>query len=435
MDRIPAEVIDRQSEHAAIARARGRLVPYLMLLYVVSFLDRANVSFAKQALQSSAGINEHMYALGAGLFFISYSTCGVPSNLVLHKIGAKIWIPLLMVAWGLASMATMFVSGPTSFYLLRLLLGILEAGFFPGTILYLTYWFPSRVRGEIVGLFYLGVPTALIVGGPLSGWLLDMHAAGGLQSWQWMFVVEGSFAVVLGLSSFFFLENRPANASWFRPQEKAALGDALQREEMDRRSAGPSRIPEMLRDPLVLRFLLIYALIQIGIYGTVFYLPAEISSLLHRSTGLVVGLVSAIPWICAFFASYLVPKAADARGRHRVFAVATLLIAACAGFAFPSLGPAAAVAALSLSAAGFVTVQPLFWTFPTGYLADRAAAGGIALIGAGNLGGFFAPNLKVWADDTFHSSHAGLYLLASLTLLNAALIATLKSRPTPTPSQ
>lgn len=433
MEPLPAELTDQQEERAAVARARRRLVPYLMLLYVVSFLDRANVSFAKQALATSRGIDEHIYALGAGLFFLSYSTCGFPSNLILHKIGAKTWIPLLMVAWGLASMATMFVDGATSFYLLRLLLGVLEAGFFPGTILYLTYWFPARVRGEIVGLFYLGVPLALMLGGPLSGWLLDMHFAGGLQSWQWMFVIEGSFAVLLGFASFFFLEDRPANASWFRDHEKRALCDALQKEETVRRSAGPSRLLEMLRDLRVMRFLLIYALIQIGIYGTVFYLPAEISALLHRSVGFEVGLVSAIPWMCAFVASYLVPKAADAGGSHRGFAVATLLITGCAGFAFPSLGPAAGVAALSLSAAGFVAVQPLFWTFPTGYLADRAAAGGIALIGAGNLGGFIAPNLKVWADDTFHSPHAGLYLLAGLTLVNACLITTL--RPTHRPAR
>ena len=162
-----------------------------MAMYVVSFLDRANIGFAKQALAASVGISESTYALGAGLFFISYSLCGFPSNLILHKIGAKFWISFLMVGWGLASMATMFVRGATSFYLLRLLLGVMEAGFFPGAILYLTYWFPNRVRGRILGLFYLGVPLALIVGGPLSGLLLEMHPLGSLLNWQWMFLVEG----------------------------------------------------------------------------------------------------------------------------------------------------------------------------------------------------------------------------------------------------
>lgn len=184
-----------------------------MLIYVVSFLDRSNIGFAKQALERSVGISESIYALGAGLFFISYSLCGFPSNLILHKVGAKKWLALLMVGWGVVSMANMFVSGATSFYLLRLLLGVLEAGFFPGAILYLTYWFPNNIRGRVLGLFYLGVPVALILGGPLSGLLLEIRPTFGLQSWQWMFLVEGFMAVVLGLFAFWYLDNRPANAS------------------------------------------------------------------------------------------------------------------------------------------------------------------------------------------------------------------------------
>jgi MFS family permease len=160
-----------------------------MLMYVVSFLDRSNIGFAKQALERSEGISESIYALGAGLFFVSYSLCGFPSNLILHKVGAKKWLAVLMVGWGMVSMATMFVNGPASFYLLRLLLGVLEAGFFPGAILYVTYWFPNRVRGRVLGLFYLGVPLALIVGGPLSGLLLEIRPLFGLQNWQWMFLV------------------------------------------------------------------------------------------------------------------------------------------------------------------------------------------------------------------------------------------------------
>src|ERR1700758_681673 len=182
----------------AISRAVRRLTPFLMLMYVVSFLDRSNIGFARQALERSVGISESIYALGAGLFFISYSLCGFPSNLILHKVGAKRWMALLMVCWGTVSMATMFVNGPTSFYLLRTLLGVMEAGFFPGVILYLTYWFPGRARGQILGLFYLGVPLALIIGGPLSGTLLALSTKSGLQGWQWMFLVEGFIAVSFG---------------------------------------------------------------------------------------------------------------------------------------------------------------------------------------------------------------------------------------------
>src|SRR5579872_7148201 len=214
MQAIPAQpALADPALRAAIHRARSHVVPYMLLLYVISFLDRANVSFAKQAMQALVGITETTYALAAGLFFVSYSLCGFPSNLILHKVGAKTWLSSLMVGWGLISMATMFVTGSTSFYVLRILLGILEAGFFPGSILYLTYWFPERVRGHILGVFYLGVPVSLMLGGPLSGYLLE-HSFGGLQGWQNMFLVEGFFAVALGVCSYWYLDNRPADARW-----------------------------------------------------------------------------------------------------------------------------------------------------------------------------------------------------------------------------
>ena len=420
-----------QAQDQAVLRALKRLAPFLMLMYVVSFLDRANISFAKQALQASVGITERTYALGAGLFFLSYSFCGFPSNLILHRIGAKLWMAFLLVSWGLVSMATMFVFGSKSFYLLRLVLGVTEAGFFPGAILYLTYWFPNRVRGQILGLFYLAVPLALILGGPLSGFLLDMHPWGGLQNWQWMFLVEGFMAVALGVSAFWFLDSRPADAAWLPAEEKQALVDMLAREENARRSAGPAHLLPMLRDLRVMHFLLIYALIQMSTYGAIFYLPAEISALLHRPAGFQVGLVSAMPWMCALVAVYCLPRAADKWDAHRGLAALTLLIAGCASFAFPTAGPLMGLVALSIAVSGFIAVQPLFWTFPTNYLADRAAAGGIALIGMGNLGGFLAPNVKVWTDEYFRSSRAGLYLLAGLTVLNAGLIALAKNRRPP----
>jgi MFS family permease len=412
----------------AISRAVRRLTPFLMLIYVVSFLDRSNIGFAKQALERSVGISESVYALGAGLFFISYSLCGFPSNLILHKVGAKKWLALLMVGWGVVSMANMFVSGATSFYLLRLLLGVLEAGFFPGAILYLTYWFPNSIRGRVLGLFYLGIPLALILGGPLSGLLLEIRPLFGLQSWQWMFLVEGFMAVVLGLVAFWYLDNRPANASWLPAEEKQALANALSLEEEKRRSTGPAKLLPMFRNLRVMHFLLIYALIQISTYGAVFYLPAEISALMHRPVGIEVGLVSAIPWICTLIAVCFLPRVADKLHKHRQLASLTLMISGCASLTFPTAGPRMGLAMLSLAAAGFIAVQPLFWMFPTRYLADRAAAGGIAVIGMGNLGGFLAPNLKVWADEHFGSQHAGLYLLAGLTILNAGLIALVKDR-------
>ena len=414
---------------SAIRRAAWRLVPFLLLMYAANFLDRANIGFAKQALQSSVGITEAVYALAAGLFFISYALCGIPSNLILHKAGAKVWISSLMVAWGLASMATMFVTGPRSLYAVRLLLGVTEAGFFPGMILFLTLWFPNRVRGQILGLFYLGAPLALALGGPLSGMLLEMDPIPGLRNWQWMFLAEGFLAVAVGVAAWWFLDDRPSRASWLPEEERQALAQALADEEMERRSGSPTALLTLLRDPRVLHFALIYFLIQMSVYGVIFYLPSQVSALLHKPAGVEVGMVSAIPWVCALIAVLLLPRLADRLNQRRRVAAVAMLVSGVASFAFPSAGPVLGLMALSIAAAGFLGVQPIFWTFPTAYLADRAAAAGIAMITMGNLGGFFAPNVKVWADVHFASPRAGLYLLAALTVLNAGLIALIASRP------
>jgi MFS family permease len=420
--------ISPEDRELAIRRVRRRLIPFLLLMYIISFLDRANIGFAKQALQTYVGISPDAFATAAGLFFISYSFSGFPSNLVLHKIGAKVWMAIIMVTWGLVSMATMLVTGSASLYTLRLLLGVAEAGFFPGVILYLTYWFPDRVRGQMMGLFYLGVPLSLVLGSPLSGFLLGMHPVGSLQNWQWMFLIEGFMAVVAGAATYWYLDNKPADAAWLPAQEKRALVETLAREENERRSSGPSSVLRMLRNPRVLYYLLIYFVIQISVYGAVFYLPTEVSTLLGKPAGLEVGLVSAIPWICASAAVFWLPRMADNLNKHRSVAALIMFIAGCASFVFPAAGPRVGIIALSIAVSGIIAAQPIFWTFPTGYLADRAAAGGIAVVTLGNLGGFIGPKIKVWAEEHFHSPSAGLYLLAAVTVLNAGLIAMAKVR-------
>jgi len=397
-------------------------------MYIVSFLDRANIGFAKDALQSQVGISPHAYALAAGLFFVSYSFSGFPSNLVLHKVGARVWMAILMVAWGIASMATMLVTGSKSLYFVRLCLGVTEAGFFPGIIFYLTYWFPNRNRGQIMGLFYLGVPLALVLGSPLSGYLLGMHPLAGMQNWQWMFLVEGFLAVLVGVAVYWYLDNKPGSAKWLPEEERQSLTATLEQEASERRGEGPVDLRKTVTNPKVLHFFLIYLLIQISVYGVVFYLPSEVSSLMHRPAGLEVGLVAAIPWVCAAAAVFWLPRLADAHKNHRNMAALILLVAGCASFAFPSAGPLAGMIFLSIAASGVIAVQPIFWTFPTGYLADRAAAGGIAVVTMGNLGGFFGPYMKDWADTEFHSQRAGLYLLAALTVMNAALVLQVKSK-------
>ena len=413
-------------EDEAIARVRWRLLPFLLLMYIIAFLDRANIGFARQAFQASRGISDVAYGLGAGFFFLSYALLEIPSNLIMHRIGARVWMCRIMVTWGLVSMGTMMVSGKTSFYVLRLLLGAAEAGFFPGVILYLTYWFPNRVRGRILGLFYFGAPLAFIFGGPLSGLLLSLHGEGGVKSWhglegwQWMFLVEGALAVVVGIWAYWYLENKPADASWLPARQKEALLDRLAVEEHERRLQGPTSFLATLRDVQVLQFALTYCLIQMSVYGVVFFLPAEVATILGKPIGIEVGAVSAIPWICALAAAFWLPRVADRHHNHRLLGTLVLIFAAVASVTFPASRPVVGFISLCVAASAFIGVQPLFWTFPTGYLAGNAAAAGIALVNAlGSLGGFLAPSAKVWADERFRSHTAGLYLLASLTFLNA----------------
>jgi MFS family permease len=413
----------------SIARARRRLVPFLLLMYVVSFLDRANIGFAKQAFQASTGISEAAYALGAGLFFLTYALLEVPSNLIMHRVGARVWMSRIMVTWGVVSAATMFATGPTSFYLLRLLLGAAEAGFFPGIILYLTYWFPNRIRGQVLGLFYFGASLAFIFGGPFSGLLLELHQTAGLQGWQWMFMIEGLLSVVVGIWAYWYLDNKPDDARWLPAPEKQALLTELLLEEHERGAHGPSAFLSVLTNLRVLHFVLTYFLIQISVYGVVFYLPTQVAAILGKSVGLEVGLVSAIPWICAVAAAFWLPRMADRHDNHCLLATLTLAVSGLASAVSATDRPAIALLALCVTASGLVAVQPLFWTFPTGYLAGSAAAGGIAMVNAfGTLGGFVAPNLKAWADRHFESPRAGLYFLGGITLLGAILIAFVDDR-------
>jgi MFS family permease len=405
-------------------RARRRLIPFLLLMYVISFLDRANIGFAKPTMQASVGISENAFALGAGLFFISYALFELPSNLILHRVGAKVWMARIMVSWGVVSMATMFVTGRSSFYLLRLMLGAAEAGFFPGVILYLTYWFPRKVRGEILGLFYFGAPLAFIFGGPISGLLLQMHPHFGLQNWQWMFLVEGFAAVVVGLWAYSYLDDRPSDAHWIPFEEQQALTNALTLEQNEQRAHSPAQIRSLFGDLRVLEFALIYALIQVSVYDVVFYLPSEVSAILHKPTGIEVGLVSAIPWVCALASVLWLPRVADVCRRHRQLASLTLLISGCASLSLAMIRPHMGLVAISIAISGLMAAQPLFWTLPTSYLTGRTAAGGLALINAlGSMGGFIAPNVKVWADECFGSQRAGTFLLGGITILNAGLIA------------
>jgi MFS family permease len=332
----------------------------------------------------------------------------------------------IMVTWGLVSAAMMFAYTPATFYALRLLLGIAEAGFFPGVILYLTYWFPSYARAKVLGLFYFGAPLAFILGGPVSGLLLEMDGVLRLEGWQWMFMVEGLLAATVGIWAYFYIDDKPADAAWLDAEEKRVLNAAVAAEDQGKRVHGPHGVLAGLSNPGVLYLSAIYFLIQVAVYGVVFYLPTQVAQLVGRKVGFEVGLVTAIPWVCALIAAYLIPRYSDRTGERRWTAAFTLAVAGAgiAGSAVASDSPLVALVALCVAASGFIAVQPLFWTFPTGYLSGAAAAGGIALVNSfGAAGGFTGPIVRTWAEQSFGWPLAGLYVLALAAFIGAILIA------------
>lgn len=408
-----------------VVRVLRRLIPFLLLMYLLSFLDRSNIGFAKDNFQADTGLSDAAYALGAGVFFIGYALFEVPSNLIMHRVGARLWMCRIMVTWGVISAAMMFAHTETAFYVLRFLLGVAEAGFFPGVILYLTYWVPARYRGRATGLFYFGAPLAFILGGPLSGGLLDLDGVAGLHGWQWMFVVEGLLASVVGVWALWYLEDRPATSRRLPEADRAVLVAAMAAEDEAKAPHSPRGVLRTLRNPRVLYLSLIYFAIQMSVYGVTFYLPTQVAGLVGQEVGFTVGLITAIPWVCAIIASFTIGRLADRTGARRAVAAVTLAVAGVGIAASAALAqPVLALVALCFAAAGFIAVQPVFWTLPMGFLTGTAAAGGLALINAlGAMGGFVAPNVKTWADSAFGSGSAGLYVLAATTVAGALLIA------------
>lgn len=410
---------------SAVSKARLRLTPFLALMFALSMLDRSNVGFVKQALMVDSNIGNAAYALGAGIFFIGYAVFEIPSNLILHRVGARVWLSRIMITWGLASAAMMFAHDETSFYVLRFILGVAEAGFSPGVILYSTYWFPASQRGKALGVYYFGLPVALVLGSPLSGLLLDvMGGQLGLRNWQWMFIIEGLAASVVGVIAFFYLVSKPRDAKWLSADEKAALEAAMAAEDNHKIAHGPATALSALGNWQVLRFVAIYFAIQVSVYGVIFYLPTRISELTGTAVGAKVGLLTAIPWFCALVALRFITGIADAKGKQREFAMAMLAMAAT-GIALSTLGHelVPVLLAFCLATVGFVVVQPLFWTLPTAYLSGTAAASGIALIGAlGNLGGFIAPTVKTAVESAFHSQQAGMLALAIAGMIGVLLL-------------
>jgi len=371
-----------------------RLIPFLLLMYIIAFLDRSNLSFAKDEFAVNNGIRASAYALGAGLFFARYAIFEIPSNIMLHKVGARWWLARIMVSWGIVSACFMFVNGPTSFYILRVLLSITEAGFFPGVILFLTYWAPGRHLNRARGIFYMGIALAGIIGNPLSGSLLELNGVGGLRGTQWMFLVEGVLAIIVGVWAYFFLTDRPEHADWMDPAQRQALSETIAAEDTAKDTGhGPRSVWASLGNVRVWYFALVYFCIQIAVYGFVFFLPTQVVAITGQKLGFQAALVTAIPWIFGLVSVAFFPGLADRTRQHRLIGSSLLLVTAFGIWLSGAMSgtPVIAIAGLSLAAVGFVAMQPIFWALPTEYMTGYAAAAGIGLINSlGNLGGFLA---------------------------------------------
>jgi D-galactonate transporter len=404
------------------ARVSWRLMPFLFLCYVVAYLDRVNVGFAKLQMLADLRFSDTVYGIGAGIFFIGYFLFEVPSNLLMARVGARIWIARIMVTWGLISAALMFTTGVASFYVLRFLLGAAEAGFFPGIILYLTYWYPAHRRARMVALFMSGVAVAGVVGGPLSGWIMRACAGlYGLQGWQWLFLLEGVPSVLVGIWTLFYLDDGIRSAKWLGEDDKRVLERAIVED-----NSGKAQLPlaQLFGSGKVWLLALIYFLFVMGLYGVSFWLPQMI-----KSSGVQdvfnVGLLTAIPYFVAAVTMVLAARHSDRTGERRWHAACAALAGAAGliGATVYSDNTVVAMVALSVATAGILSTFPLFWSLPTAMLGGAAAAAGIALINSvGNLAGFVSPYLVGAVKDTTGSTGAGMVVLAASLLAGGVLV-------------
>jgi MFS family permease len=391
-----------------------RLLPFLMACYVASYMDRVNIGFAKLQMQQDLGFSETVFGLGSGIFFLGYFLFEVPSNILMHRIGARTWIARIMVTWALLSAAFIWVRSVPAFYALRFVLGLAEAGFYPGVILYLTYWFPSGRRARAIAVMMSAIPVSSILGNPLSGWVMDaMNGLSGQAGWKWMFIVEAAPAVLIGIAALFYLDNSIAAAKWLNVEEKRVLQAAIA-EDTRSQTSGVHGVAQAFSDPRVWFMCAVYFCFILGQYGLNFWMPTLI-----RSAGVkgatAIGVVSAIPYIATLVMMNLFAHSADKRRERRWHLAIPALIGA-AGFAIAPTAPnvGIAIAALSLAAAGAITCAPLFWSLPTAFLAGAGAAAGIAVVNSvGNLAGFVAPYMIGWARDATGSAAVGMYAIAA----------------------
>jgi MFS family permease len=407
-----------------------RLMPFLFLGYVVAYIDRMNVSFAKLQMAGDLGFSDTVYGFGAGIFFLGYFFFEVPSNIILHKIGARIWLTRIMLMWGLISSAMMFVDSPLSFYGLRLLLGMGEAGFFPGIILYLTYWFPNCYRAKCTAVFIFGIAFSGIISGPISGWLMEtLQNVQNLRGWQWLFLLEGLLAVILGCCAPFILLDKPEKAPWLTAHEKQLVREHLAAEQQFAVTQHTS-LKQTLANANIWLLSAIYFLLVAGLYSISFWLPQIVHDFGQDSL-IITGLLSSIPYLCASIGMVLIAHYSDKHDeRYRIMLVC-MLVGAVGLFASAWFHSPISLSLLSLSVActGIMACFTLFWTIPTKILSNTnmTAAAGIAMINSvGGLGGYIGPFLLGWIKDATHNLSAGLYGLAVGLLVAMGLLRLLR---------
>lgn len=409
-------------ETRTIARVTVRLVPFLIVCYFVAYLDRVNVGFAALTMNKDLGISATAYGFGAGIFFLSYFLAEVPSNLLLERFGARKWIARIMLSWGLLSGATAFVTGEYTFYLVRFLLGLAEAGFFPGIIFYLTLWFPAAYRARIIGYFMAAIPLSSVLGSPVSGMLLGLDGWMGMKGWQWLFIIEALPAVVLSVVVFFYLTDRPRDAAWLRDDERTWLSNRLELEERQRQAVKHYSIRDALLNPKVLALSLVYFGAVACNYGIGFFMPQIVKE--FGLTNLQTGFVAAIPYIVGVFAIVYWGRRSD-RMKERKGHTAVALGIAVVGIAGSTFlpDPTLKMIALSVAAFGVFGCLPVFWTLPTSFLSGAAAAGGIAIVNSiGNLSGFAGPYLMGFIRDRTGSFNGGLLCLAAFGLIAMLIV-------------
>ncbi|SAL85154.1 major facilitator transporter [Caballeronia terrestris] len=409
---LTASPEDRSSLNRRIFR---KLMPLLILVYTISFLDRTNIALAKHSMSIDLGLSAATYGLGAGLFFLSYASLEIPSNLLMHRVGARFWITRIMVTWGVLSTAMAFVQGETSFYVLRLLLGAAEAGFFPGVILYLTYWFDRKDCARATGYFLLGVCIANVIGGPIGGALLELDGAFGMHGWQWLFFLEGLPAIVLAYVVWKKLPDRPSAAPWLSKQEATDLEHRLSEREHN----AAHNFKDCLRDKQVWLAIFVYFCHQITIYAVIFFLPGIIGASGHFSPFLI-GVLSAAPWLAASIGAATLPGLAKTSAQSRALLVVGFLIMASGLVVAVYAPPALALLAMCVAALMFFGVQSVLFSFPSSRLSGTALAGGLGLLNScGVLGGFVGPTVMGIVEQTTGKAINGLLLMAGVIVLAA----------------